>query len=147
MPSLRERQEDVPLLVEHFLRALSSGGAAPAITREALRDLTDYPWPGNVRELRNAIEYALVMAQGRPITPSDLPADIRQRHPRRLWTPEDTAERERVRAALAAAGGNRTRAAAALGTSRVTLWKKLRRYEAMADEASPPAAFEVSDHS
>jgi transcriptional regulator with PAS, ATPase and Fis domain len=143
LPPLRERQGDIPLLAEHFLRELSRGKAMPAIAPDALKALMDYMWPGNVRELRNAIEYGLVMAQGGALAASDLPAEIRNGQARRLWTPEDVAERERLRAALADAGGNRTRAAAALGTSRVTLWKKLRRFNLMDGEAAVPALGEA----
>ena len=128
MPPLRERRKDVPLLLRHFLRQLSEGKASRTLSQDALQALVDYSWPGNVRELRNAVEYALVMAQGAVVTPLDLPAEIRGKVATRPWTTEDVAERERLRAALEEAGGNRTRAAAALRTSRVTLWKKLRRF-------------------
>ncbi|HVE41455.1 MAG TPA: sigma 54-interacting transcriptional regulator [Planctomycetota bacterium] len=143
LPPLRERQGDIPLLVEHFLRELSPRRAVP-IAQDALQALLDHPWPGNVRELRNVIEYGLVMAQGGTLRAADLPPEIRNGCSKRIWTPQDVAERERLRAALADAGGNRTRAAAALGTSRVTLWKKLRRFNLMADEdsqAGKPVAF------
>jgi transcriptional regulator with PAS, ATPase and Fis domain len=135
LPPLRERRKDIPLLVDHFLRELSASKPLRPITTDALRVLMEHPWPGNVRELRNSIEFAMVMAQGPAITAADLPADIRKGQSMRLWTPEDVAERERLRTAMADAGGNRTRAAAALGTSRVTLWKKLRRYNLAASPA------------
>jgi len=128
LPPLRERRNDLPLLLEHFLRELGAGKPTRSLCPDALHALMEYPWPGNVRELRNAIEYSLVMAQGPSIALADLPTEIRSGRTVRAWTPEDLAERERLRTALTEAGGNRTRAAAALGTSRVTLWKKLRRF-------------------
>jgi transcriptional regulator of acetoin/glycerol metabolism len=89
----------------------------------------DHSWPGNVRELRNAIEHALVTASGSVIMRSDLPVDIRGGAcSSSSLTPEQYAERERVLAALTEAQGHRTRAAALLGTSRVTLWKKMRLF-------------------
>jgi two-component system response regulator AtoC len=75
MPPLRERKEDIPLLVEHFLvKYRFEPGAIPtSITEEALRELMDYDWPGNVRELENAIERAVVLSRGNPITLDHLP--------------------------------------------------------------------------
>jgi transcriptional regulator with PAS, ATPase and Fis domain len=128
LPPLRERRQDIPILLGHFLRELAAGKEIRSVSAEALRVLMEYAWPGNVRELRNALEHALVMTPGPVIRAADLPAELRDRAAARIWTPEDVAERERLRTALVEAGGNRTRAAAALGTSRVTLWKKLRRF-------------------
>jgi DNA-binding NtrC family response regulator len=77
MPPLRERKEDIPLLVEHFLvKYRYEPGAIPTtITEEALARLVEYDWPGNVRELENAIERAVVLARGNPITLEHLPFD------------------------------------------------------------------------
>jgi PAS domain S-box-containing protein len=129
IPPLRERREDLPLLLQHFLQELAPlGKAAARISPEALRAVLDYAWPGNVRELRNAIEHSVVMSQGREITPADLPAEIRE-GTAPTWSPQESEERELLRTALERTGWNRTRAAAHLGTSRVTLWKKLRRFQ------------------
>lgn len=129
IPPLRERREDLPLLLQHFLHELTPRGREAArLSPEALRAVLDYAWPGNVRELRNAIEHSVVMSQGREITPADLPVEIRE-GAAPAWSPEETQERERLRTALERTGWNRTRAAADLGTSRVTLWKKLRRFQ------------------
>jgi two-component system response regulator AtoC len=78
MPPLRERKDDIPLLVEHFLVKYRYEPAAipTTITEDALKRLVDYDWPGNVRELENAIERAVVLARGNPITAEHLPADI-----------------------------------------------------------------------
>jgi len=128
LPPLRERRSDIPSLIEHFLRELSAGKSVRSVSEDALKAMMEYAWPGNVRALRNAVEYALVMAQGPMIQMADLPAEIRDGRAMRPTTLEDAAERERLRSALLEAGGNKTRAAAALGTSRVTLWKKMRRF-------------------
>ncbi len=75
MPPLRERKDDIPLLVEHFLvKFRHAPGAIPtSISEEALGRLVDYDWPGNVRELENAIERAVVLSRGNPITVEHLP--------------------------------------------------------------------------
>jgi DNA-binding NtrC family response regulator len=75
MPPLRERKDDIPLLVEHFLAKFRhAANAIPtSITEEALHKLVDYDWPGNVRELENAIERAVVLSRGNPITVEHLP--------------------------------------------------------------------------
>jgi two-component system nitrogen regulation response regulator GlnG len=72
MPPLRERSEDIPLLVEHFLQALASGGS-PRLAAQAMNQLQHRPWYGNVRELRNTVEHALVLARDSVITPEHLP--------------------------------------------------------------------------
>jgi len=78
LPPVRERKEDIPLLVEHFLARFGSAGYGPRrFTPEALQVLTDYPWPGNVRELANAIERLLILTPGEAIGPEDLPPNIR----------------------------------------------------------------------
>lgn len=137
LPPLRQRREDIPLVVDHLIKELAAehGKAVGGIARDALASLMNYDWPGNVRQLRNAIEHAMVTMSGDRIGLLDLPAEIR------LWqaalpasgraggvlSAEELAERERIVAALAAAEGNRTVAARQLGVSRVTLWKKLRK--------------------
>jgi two-component system, NtrC family, response regulator AtoC len=115
MPPLRERMEDIPLLVEHFLvKYRYAPGAIPtSITEEALHRLLDYDWPGNVRELENAIERAVVLSRGNPIGVGHLAFGERpetsDRHP---------AERRARAEAEAAAGADVERAAAAGGSSR-----------------------------
>jgi transcriptional regulator with PAS, ATPase and Fis domain len=75
---LRERRDDIPLLLHHFIRAFSRQyqSAVPAVSQEALQALRDYAWPGNVRELKNVVERVIVRTGGREIDVSDLPADI-----------------------------------------------------------------------
>jgi PAS domain S-box-containing protein len=131
LPSLRSRREDIPLLVRHFLASSASRTprSARSLAPEALRTLMSYPWPGNVRELQNAVEHALVTAAGAEISTADLPADIRGAGKSKVpLSPEDHADRERIASVLRETGGNRTKAAALLGFSRVTLWKRMRRY-------------------
>jgi transcriptional regulator with PAS, ATPase and Fis domain len=136
MPPLRERKEDIPLLVDHFIEELcrSKERAADGIARDAMQLLLDYHWPGNIRQLRNAIEHACVTVAGDRITYLDLPPELRDSHGAPLpdvqgaLSPEEQAEREQIINALKQTGGNRTKAAELLGTSRVTLWKKIGRY-------------------
>lgn len=137
MPALRERASDIPLLARHFVEQVSRarGKSVDGIARDALEAMVRYPWPGNVRELHNAIEYAMVVQRGDTIGLLDLPEDVRGRShgssasfgqsPR---TPDEEAERMRIQSALDEHGWNRSRTAESLGVSRVTLWKKIRRY-------------------
>jgi PAS domain S-box-containing protein len=143
VPALRDRTDDIALLAERFLSLVpappSAGGRA--ISPEALRALRAYPWPGNVRELQNAIEYAALQAGSGDLHVEHLPPDVREgaRAPARarLALPADgepgrapgaAGEREALLEALDRAGWNRTRTAAALGVSRVTLWKRMKRH-------------------
>jgi len=136
MPPLRERKEDIPLLVDHFIDELcrAKGRKADGIARDALQLMMDYHWPGNVRQLRNAIEHACVTVAGDRLSYLDLPPELRDPHGMNLpdvandLAAEEQAERERIIDALRQTGGNRTKAAELLGTSRVTLWKKIGKY-------------------
>ena len=142
IPSLRERREDIPLLVEHFLRLHASayGKESYRFDGEALDALRQHDWPGNVRELENAIKSALVMADSSPMGPQLLPTGLSAPHatiaeidlsqPLRemLSRQQQALEREAIRQALTKTGGNRTRAAERLGISRVTLLRKLKQY-------------------
>ena len=131
LPPLRERADDIPLLVAHFLPRIGAAAGRPGlrVTPAALEELQTYCWPGNVRQLINALEYGVVTCRGEEIDTGDLPAHIAvdpacPPAPRRraAVTPES------VRAALLQAGGSRTAAARALGISRVTLWKRIREF-------------------
>lgn len=136
LPPLRERRDDIPLLVNYFVDELSRarGKTVKGIARDALQRMLDYPWPGNVRELKNAIEHALVIVGSDHIGLLDLPQELRfpsgywtKLRPESMLTPEEQAERRRIVDALQKTGGNRSAAARTLGFSRVTLWKKMRR--------------------
>jgi two-component system response regulator HydG len=132
LPSLRERKDDIPLLVSHFVEELSLSRRKKirGISAEAMRFLMDYPWPGNVRELRNTLEHAFVTVSGDTIRLADFPAALRN-PPAGVARPvalEADPERERIVEALTKTGGHRGKAAELLGCSRVTLWKNMRRY-------------------
>jgi len=137
LPPLRERREDVPALIEHFVQkhALRLGRPPLQPDADALRALLDHPWPGNIRELEHAIERGLLLAQGAAITLADLPPELtpapvaegeedggRYRRARDAW------ERRWFEDLLREAGGNVTEAAKAAGLHRSTLYEKLARY-------------------
>lgn len=137
LPALRERREDLPLLVSHFLAEGSTvyPRAINDIAQDAMQQMLKYAWPGNVRELRNAIEHAFVTAEGAYLTVLDLPPEIRTAASsasnavsKESLTPEQQAERDRILDALRETRGSKTKAARILGYSRVTLWKKLQQF-------------------
>jgi len=127
LPALRDRREDVPLLVAHFLLKFREETGRPIreVSPEAMRLLLAHSWPGNVRELANAIEHGFVTARGHAILPADLPDELRGASARDL-PPGD--EREMLIEALREEKGHRERAAARLGVSRVTLWKRMKKH-------------------
>ena len=127
LPALRERKNDIPLLVDHFLKqAEAEGQKAVGMSREALSMMLDYSWPGNVRELQSAIRFALVKCKGRFIRPDHLPLELRRRGlDRASCGPARKLDTERVRAALARSGGNKAKAARLLGVGRATLYRFL----------------------
>ncbi len=134
-PPLRERKEDIPILVDHFLCGPleNAGGCRRSFSPLAMQALLEYPWPGNVRELENAVERAKICSRGDVIEESALPAEIRHRGaaaPRgRDSFAAKTAnlEAERIRESLVHSGWNRTKTAARLGVSRVTLWRRMKQ--------------------
>jgi len=137
LPPLRERSEDIPLLVRHFLERRADGnGAGPiVVSEEAIEILDRYEWPGNVRELENALERAVVVAQGSRIMPADLPDRVRETPRPRLAAEEvapnptmEVVERAYIHWVLQAEGGNKSRAAEVLGIDPSTLYRKLNRY-------------------
>jgi DNA-binding NtrC family response regulator len=129
-PPLRERIEDLPLLVEHFLARLCPG-CAPAVDPEAMALLRSYPWPGNVRELSNVIERAVILAEGGIIRPENLPSSLAGQRP--PWevgsshSPPSLQEMEQryLATLLDRYNGHRGQVAAALGISERTLYRKL----------------------
>jgi PAS domain S-box-containing protein len=141
LPPVRERQEDIPLLVEAFISRIHLKTDKPisGMSKEALDLLLRYDWPGNVRELINVIEYAFVLCHDGEIMPNHLPARVTGKQPsvtprrRALKKQTDDDERKRILEALAAAGGNQSKAAKMLGISRVTLWKRLKTYDIQVD--------------
>ena len=141
LPPLRERREDVPLLIEAFINRIHLKADKPisGMSREALDLLFSYDWPGNVRELINVIEYSFVLCHEGEIMPNHLPARVTGTQPsvapRRQAVKKQNgdAERKRILEALAATGGNQSKAAEILGISRVTLWKRLKAFDIQVD--------------
>ncbi|HEX5271357.1 MAG TPA: sigma 54-interacting transcriptional regulator [Gemmataceae bacterium] len=145
VPPLRERVEDVPELVQHFLRLYGGrcGKADLGIDDDALVVLKSYRWPGNVRQLENVVERAVVFAEGPAVTVADLPPELAdggkpyspphagRRTPATVAeerAERDRRERERLVRALAAAGGVKAEAARALGMARSTLVSRLKKH-------------------
>jgi DNA-binding NtrC family response regulator len=135
IPPLRERKADLPPLVEQFLREFTpSSSPLPTLTPAAWAALSRYEFPGNVRELRHAIQHGAILSKGAAIDVVHLPPDIRgesaatEREPMRLTLAVEQYEREHILRTLELAGGERNRAAEILGTSRKTLWKKMKKY-------------------
>ena len=139
LPPLRERREDIPLLVEAFLKKCGEvrGKAVMGVSEAALAMLMDYAWPGNVRELENIIERAVTLSRGERISPDDLPAMVQgARGDRRVLDeaaektlPLHELEKEYIKKVLEKTGGNKYQAAHALGIDRKTLYRKLAEIE------------------
>src|SRR5689334_8418377 len=139
LPPLRDRREDIPLLVEGFLKkcAEARGKEVKGVTEAALAMLMDYSWPGNVRELENVIERAVTLSRGEKMTPDDLPPAIQgARGDRRVLDeaaektlPLHEIEKEYIKKILEKTGGNKYQAAQALGIDRKTLYRKLAEIE------------------
>jgi DNA-binding NtrC family response regulator len=133
VPPLRERREDIPLLVHDFVRRAAQRVKkdVQAVSPEAMTALMNYSWPGNVRELEHAIERAVIVARGETIRPRELPSEVSQK-PRRPTADDslDLHEHERVliERALERYRGNRKQAAEALKIGTVTLWRKMKQY-------------------
>jgi two-component system nitrogen regulation response regulator NtrX len=146
VPALRERMDDLPQLVEHFLETLTreTGRRAPAFSPAALQALARYDFPGNVRELRNLVERLVIMNPGVRIGAEQVAAALPRataataagggNGPATLADAAHEFERRHIEAALAAEGGNMTRAAARLGLERSHLYKKLRQLGMRAEE-------------
>lgn len=138
LPPLRERRDDLILLIDHFLEGLARehGTAPKALSAEAMDAVMVYDWPGNVRELQNALEHAVVLSKGQIIEPAALPARLTERKKQPLvadrtqLNPElELIEQAYILYVLQAEGGNKTRAAEVLGIDPSTLYRKLSKYE------------------
>ncbi|MDX2020503.1 MAG: sigma-54 dependent transcriptional regulator [Deltaproteobacteria bacterium] len=147
VPSLRERREDIPALVAHLLERLNErlGLSIQRVSNAAMAVMMDAPWHGNVRELENALERAMVLAEGDEVTAAGLPAglatvasgpaaDVQLRPALRR------AEERVIREALQSTNGNRTQAALRLGVSHRTLLYKIREHGLGADDVPAPEA-------
>jgi DNA-binding NtrC family response regulator len=151
IPPLRERTEDIPRLVDIFLRrfALQNQREAAALSPQALRMLIAYPWPGNVRELQNAIEHASILAELGVIEPRHLPPELHA--PMAVETADSTrliiprqnraslmeAEKRAIIEALQKTRGNKKQAALLLGIHRPTLYAKMKRHGLVTAEQEP----------
>jgi DNA-binding NtrC family response regulator len=141
LPPLRDRREDIPLLVQSFLGEFADARQRQieGVTDEVMELFENHPWPGNVRELRNVIERAVLFCRGDRITVDDLPGALRgeggdwplrpSAPVRSLHQAVEEAEVEAIKTALATTQGRRAEAAELLGISRKTLWEKIRLYE------------------
>jgi DNA-binding NtrC family response regulator len=145
LPPLRDRREDIPLLVQHFFQRLAAdtGRGAMTVSQEAMRRLMAYRWPGNVRQLENAVERALAFSQGRShIDVQDLPPEVQNQagiiEGAETWLPEDGIDFERyiegielslIKRSLERTRGNKRQAARLLNLKRTTLIEKLKRLE------------------
>jgi DNA-binding NtrC family response regulator len=137
LPPLRERRDDLPLLVERFVREFNRehGRKVTGVARGALERLMSYEWPGNVRELRNTLEGMIVFAEGRrALDLSDLPLHLRGAQPGEdrlgveVGMTVEAAERRLIEATLRFTGDDKTRAAAMLGIGLRTLYRKIKQY-------------------
>ena len=140
LPPLRERREDVPILVQHFVDKFRGDSAkrVSGVHPEAMEVLKNYEWPGNIRELRNAVERAVILCDGELITREHLPPDMAGKGPERhtfrlpFGLSLDAVEREYILGSLQRNGNNKARTAEVLGVSEKTLYNKLNRYAAEA---------------
>jgi two-component system response regulator HydG len=134
LPPLRERKEDIPLLIQHFIAKFSDEmkKKLSGVSEDALKLLVEYPWPGNVRELENVIQRAITLTRHETILPDDLPSsmlhEIREKVLDRGFRAKyslDQLEKEYIRKILIEVGGNKSKAAEILGLDRKTLYRKL----------------------
>jgi DNA-binding NtrC family response regulator len=144
LPALRERKDDIFLLVDHFIRQFARQYNKPItkIDPRALQVISDYPWPGNVRELKNCIARSVILTKGATIKVEDLPQKIADASGFGAPKPDDAVfqrlpeqgvtlrrmECELIRKTLAKNKGNKSLTAQSLGISRKTLYEKIKRY-------------------
>ena len=137
VPTLAERQDDIPLLCRHFLGkfAEAQGKKIDRINDEVMDVLLHYEFPGNIRELENIMERAVTLCNGSVIEMQHLPLDFQQpifqvqRHQRREFSTLEENEKEYIAWVVKQVNGNKTKAAEILGIDRVSLWRKLKRYD------------------
>ena len=139
IPPLRQRRNDIPLLVDHFLDQVAqrSGQEMPTMSAEALSVMMEYAWPGNVRELQNAVQFAIVKSNNQTIASDDLPLELRQVKENTLRRgPARKLAARSVQEALIKTGGNKARAARELGVGRATLYRFLSENPDVAEKVS-----------
>jgi DNA-binding NtrC family response regulator len=144
LPPLREREGDVELLVEEFLRRLNEGEEVRRrISPEALEELTRHDWPGNVRELKNVVERAFILSDeiiGRQALPSEITGEAKSEGPVlrvRVGSTVAEVERRLILATLDRCGGNKTEAAEILGLSVKTIYNRTKEYDAESARPTP----------
>jgi transcriptional regulator with GAF, ATPase, and Fis domain len=152
LPPLRDRRDDIPLLVQHFLQKLCAdlGRGIVTVSQDAMRRLMAYSWPGNVRQLENVVERALTFSQGRPqIDVADLSPEVQQADApvsSDVWFPDDGVDFEAyiggvelalIRRSLERTRGNKRQAARLLNLKRTTLIEKLKRLDPQAARDIP----------
>lgn len=134
LPPLRARQDDIPLLIRHFLQKYSRafGKEVKGVSSEVLEILSRYPFPGNVRELENIIERAVALSDESEISARDLPSDLRELSISSLetqtWLPLEEKERQYIQEVLIRTNYRKNLAAEILGLPRTTLWRKMKRH-------------------
>jgi len=137
---LRERPEDIPLLVSHFGSkfAHEMGRSAPSFSDEVMRSFMNYSWPGNIRELENLVQRLIIMTDAPTIEIPDLPSGMRFSALSGMASFRSLAEEEAgyIRMVLASVGGNKSRAAEILGIDRKTLRDKIRQVDPPEDKSS-----------
>lgn len=134
LPPLRERMEDLPLLVDHFVNRFEKkfNIRIPGVSDEVMQAFMNYPWPGNVRELEHSIERAAVLCRDSMITLDHIPSEIvevRGRIASRVKKQSTAKEPEKIMDALAKTGGNKAKAARLLGLNRKTIYRKMEKYQ------------------
>ncbi len=142
LPPLRERKNDIPLLVNAFLEKFSDAqGRSRTISEDAVARLIAYDWPGNVRELENAVERAVALGSGPILHVGDLPSNLQYGTQERLpdkdeFLPLEELERRAILRALRESGGDKLAAARLLGIGKTTLYRKLKQYDAQSAVAN-----------
>ena len=145
MPPLRERKEDIPLLIRHFLTRFGNTQSVSQVSDEVMGRLLTYDWPGNVRELENCIQRAVSLGSGSFVQMQDLPSNILYRlgrtdSSRQTSTTLEALEQQAIRQALRVTGGDRVRAAKLLGIGKTTIYRKLKEYGMEDAGITPPEA-------
>lgn len=134
VPPLRERPDDIPLLIKHLCKTLVSRGYQKNLqcTEDVMGKMLSYPWPGNIRELANAMEHAMILAKHTTVTTDCLPKHVRDHVPtgndyRSSSETSLESQQAEILGAISEAGGNRAEAARILGIDRSTLWRRMHR--------------------
>ncbi len=131
IPPVRERSEDIPILVDHFVKILNDKlyKNIKSVSEDVLKIFMDYKWPGNVRELQHALEYAFIICKSAIIAKEDLPSEFGSMSGAKTQYENDDIERDSIMQALVKTGWNRSKAARLLGIGRTTLYARIEKYQ------------------